>query len=218
MSKKKILTFHDRIEVFDRLNPSAKDRYTRPKGLVEIYERKPGEKDRKLRRKSNLIVYRGRSWIMERCLNVNCGQASVPTNQDMWINWFGVGTGGVGTDPFDPIPPELTDIDLSSECPIASTGTDLADFRGGNFYKHPINSITFEQDPDNNNAYLIAALTTTLTEDQCNGYLLSEAGLFVSESSTAGYAGPFYLFARVTFSTIEKLSERELDFVWYLYF
>ena len=60
-------------------------------------------------------------------------------------------------------------------------------------------------------------ITTTIGIDDANGEQLSEAGLFSAASRVGAYSGQFSLFARVTFPSLVKSSDRRLIFVWYLY-
>jgi hypothetical protein len=104
---------------------------------------------------------------------------------------------------------------------INATDITYADYRvspDAGYYKHPFDSLTFEQDADNYNYWLIIRVATTLGTDDGNGFNINEAGLFTATSSAGGHAGNFNLYARVTFPTIVKTSARQLLFVWYVYF
>ena len=154
------------------------------------------------------------------------------------IQWFGVGDGGVNpADPLDPTPPIITDEYLYSPVMISdSTSALYADphtagevrpadgyvYPSTGFYKkifdqEPTNQIEFLTDILNDDKYLVIKITTTIGVNDANGQQLSEAGLFSAESATGGYAGQFSIFARVTYPTLIKTSERRLIFVWYLY-
>jgi len=85
------------------------------------------------------------------------------------------------------------------------------------YYKHPFDNIIFERDLLNDSKWLVVKVTTTIGTDDANGFQLSEAGLFSSESRVGGYSGQFSLFARVTFPSMVKTTDRRLIFVWYLY-
>ncbi len=188
----------------------------KPEGYVEIYE--IGEDGIKKKvGKHNLVVYQAREYVAERILNTNNGNTS--TTPDMFVSWLGLGDGGTPVgDPLNPTAPINTDDDLSNEIPINTSDVTCADFRTGAYFKHPIDSVAFEQDASNNNEYLITKLTITIGTADGNGYNLSEAGLFVSNSDAGGAAGPFYIFSLITFPTIVKDSSRQLMFLWYLYF
>jgi len=186
-----------------------------PQGFVEIYEATNDEK--KLLGKHNLVVYLGREWLAVRAMKVANGNIS-PTYND-WINWFGVGVGGtLPGDPFDPVSPTNEDTELDDPVGINATDATCADFHDGMFYKHPFDNVTYEQDAENSNSWLLSRIVVTLGSDDANGQQLSEAGLYTSASDSGGYSGPFHLFSRVTFPTIVKNPSRQLIFVWYLYF
>ena len=206
----------------------------RPIGEVHIYEEtKNGKKE--LVRKSNLIVYYGREMLAQRLVNTNNPFfiSGYPT-KDEFISWFGLGEGGVRpADPLDPVPPINNDDYLYSPIPLFdSTGTEFADFHnagepypGGGTYtatgayvkKFDNNGVIFQGDILNDNRQLVIQITTTIGTTNANGYQLSEAGLFSAESANIGYGGHFSLFARVTFPSLIKTSDRRLIFVWYLY-
>lgn len=187
----------------------------KPEGFVEIYETLPDGK-LKLIGKNNLVVYVGREWVASRIFNLE--NTNISPDEDEWINWFGVGSGGAPAgDPLNPTTPISTDTGLSTEVPFNSSGATYADLRGSDYYKHPFDIIEFQQDPSNDNTWLIAKVTTTVDTDDCNGYNLNEAGLFTSSSTAPAYGGPFNLFSKVTFPTIVKDATRQLVFMWYLY-
>lgn len=205
-NNKTIITSNDSINIRDNINH-------RLQGFVTIYERRKHSNFLKLLGKHNLILYCGREWLLQRAVN----KAIISGTEDpsLFIAWFSVGTGGATTtSPFTPIDPELTDTSLANEIIINASDTALAD--GGR--KHPFDTITFSQDPNNNDKYLIAEIDTTLGYDDANGYYLNEAGLVISNSNDPTIASIFKLFARCTFSTIEKDNTRELLFRWKLYF
>ena len=194
----------------------------KPQGFVEIYEVGDDGK-KKLIGKSNLVVYQGREWLVQRIMNLN--HSNVSSTKDEWINWFGLGNGGVlAADPLDPIPPTLTDTDLQSRVMINATDATAADYHvvsagypEEGFYKIAFDSVEFEQDPLNDDKWLVTKITVTVGVDDANDKELSEAGLFTSDSTSGGHTGPFYLFARVTFPSIVKTSDRRLVFSWFLY-
>jgi hypothetical protein len=198
----------------------SKDR--RPQGYVEVYDvLKDGTK--KLIGKHNLIVYLGREMLAQRLVNVSNSSAT-PT-KDEFVSWFGLGTGGVdAADPFDPISPTITDLDLTTLAMINASDSTNADYHiaGGSYpetgyYKKPFDTVEFEPDILNDNKWLVIKITVTIGIDDANGYNLSEAGLYSAESSGGGYSGQFSLFARVTFPTVAKTDSRRLSFTWYLY-
>jgi len=197
----------------------SKRNYDRPKGFVEIYEVNDDNKE-ELIGKHNLVVYQGREWLISRAFNVV--NANIIPQPDEYITWFGVGDGGAPIgDPLNPTSPTNLDVDLDNPVMINATDSTCADYRlipDVGYYKHPFDSLTYEQDGDNYNYWLIARVSTTLGANDANGFNLNEAGLYTAASDTGGYAGPFNLYARVTFPTIVKNSSRQLLFVWYVYF
>jgi len=188
----------------------------KPQGLVEVFE--VGENgSKRLIRKSNLVVYDGRELITQKILDIQ--NTNADTDKDEFLCWFGLGSGGVNpADPFDPIPPVNSDTDLYEEIPISATDTTCGDFHDGSYYKHPFESVIYEQDSHNDGKWLIAKIITTIDTDDANDEEISEAGLFTNLTNACGASGPFHLFARVTFPTILKTNVRRLTFVWYLYF
>ena len=201
------------------MNPELKE-IQRPKGFVEIFE---VDKDtKKLIGKSNLVVYLGRQWLISSALRTP--NTMITPTEEEFICWFGLGTGGcpIG-DPLNPVAPTVNDTSLDNEIMINASDATCGDYRitpVTGYYKHPFDSVSFEQDADNYNTWLIARVATTIGPSDGNGYNLNEAGLFTAESSVGGYSGvdKFHLYARVTFPTIVKSSSRQLLFIWYLYF
>jgi len=199
----------------------------RPKGLVEIFEKFPGE-DRKLLERKNLVVYQGRSQLMQRAFNqaAEGWSAATPTT---YLSWFALGNGGTLSNLLIPIVPKSTDTDLTQKIIINSTASTCID--SGKY--HPFDSVSFLEDASNNNAKLISAITITVGTNDANGpdgttyYDLNEAGLYVSDSvDPTDFSGPsgathlalLKMFARVTFSSIRKTSERQIIFLWHIYF
>ena len=194
----------------------------KPEGYVEIYEQKE-DGEEQLVGKNNLVLYQGREWLAEKIVDLN--NAQVTPLKDEFLTWFGLGDGGVlPADPFDPIPPILTDTELYSLVMINATDSSSADYHTVDadhpeegYYKHPFDSVEFEQDAMNDDKWLVIKVSTIIGVDDANGYQLSEAGLYTALSSAGGYAGQFTLFARVTFPSIIKTEDRRLIFRWFLY-
>ena len=222
-----------KVQIMDNYKKNQRDKFSsaskRPKGYVEIFEKKVdgldkiGEADIEfpLHEGPNLIVYTGRSWLMQKAFNQELVLSSGAT--DRYISWFGLGTGGATSgDPLDSIAPIVTDTELSEVSIINAADVDCVD--GGRL--HPFDSIVYEQDTINYNQYLISKVTTTISQDDANGpagstsYDISEAGLYISNSNITGTFDPAskILFARVTFSTIRKHNLREIVFIWSIYF
>jgi len=187
----------------------------KPEGYVEIYSIDE-DGNKKLVGKSNLVLFKGREWIASRICNVNNG--NIDANEDEFISWFGLGNGGTPIgDPLNPNTPTNGMEDLSNEIGVHSTDIECADYRAGAYYKHPLDSIDFQQDALNDDKWLILKVTTTISVDHANGYNLNEAGLFTSNSNAGEHLGPFNIFSIVTFPTIVKDDSRQLVFYWYLY-
>lgn len=201
-----------------------------PQGLVEIYEvDETGNK--KLVRKSNLVVYSGREWLASRAVKLN--NTSITATYAHFICWFGLGSGGVlPADPLDPISPSLTDVELGSPIMVGSSATYADYHTAGDTnpnipswtypedgqYKLPLDSVEFEQDPYNDDKWLITKFSITVNPDDANGKVLSECGLYTASTADPGHTGPFVLFSRATFPSIVKTIDRRLLFTWYLYF
>jgi hypothetical protein len=200
----------------------------RPEGMVEIWEQDEGG-NRRLVRKSNLVVYLGRETLAQILVNQNnvddLNNPRLPSTKDHFLSWFGLGDGGVlPADPFDPVPPANENNDLQSRIMINATDSSAADYHiassgysKSGYYKVPFDTIVFERDDLNDNRWLVLKITTTIGVEDANNERLSEAGLFTAESKVGGYSGTFTMFARVTFPTIIKDATRRLIFVWYLY-
>lgn len=195
----------------------------RPKGWVEIWEEDPKTGKKKLINKSNLIVYLGREFIVQRIFDVENSSAT-PT-KDEFLYWMGFGSGGVRpADPLVPTPPTLTDTDLNSLVMISATDSSAADYHvaGGDYpdtgyYKYPFDKVEFERDFNNEDKWLVGKITMTLGTALANGKQISEARLYTAESRNPGYNGQFSLFARVTFPTLIKTVDRRIVFIWYIY-
>jgi len=216
----------------------------KPRGRVMIHERKVGDSKLYLvEDTSNLIVYRGRDWLLQRAFNKGFGDRAW---QDRYISWLAVGTGGaVGGNPLTPTSPALPDYllnthgsidsgsryitvdakeyhDFDSGYPALIHDTDVTETVYGTSFTD-INSVTNPSD-----SVLIGLVKVTIASNECNGGSdpedyqdISEAGLFTSNKNTVGdppASGEIELFARVCFSTIRKNADRELVFSWYIFF
>jgi len=213
-----VIVIEDQIRFGDSFNSELVENREAPiKGHVQIYEIVNKEK-KLLYEKDNLVVYLGREYVASRIFNkINVNITPQPTE---FIGWLGLGSGGTTlVDPFDPAPPSSTNIDLVTPIPFNTIDgySHLGDLTGGSYYKHRLYDVIFEQDINNASRYLIAQVQIEVGEEDANGYLISEAGLFTATSSTPGYSGDFHLFARVTFPSMYKSADRILLFIWYLY-
>jgi hypothetical protein len=187
----------------------------KPEGYVEIYSIDKNGKKQKVG-KSNLVLYTGREWIASRISNII--NPNITAQPEEFISWFGFGDAGTPVgDPLNPNTPTNILTELSNEIPIHQSDINCADLRFGSYFKHPFDSIIPQQDPLNDNKWLILKITTTISIEHANGYNLNEAGLYTSTSNTGGHAGPFNILSIVTFPTIVKDDSRQLVFYWYLY-
>jgi len=206
----------------DAVNETFQGDRVKPKGYVEIFE-EDEDGNKQLVGRHNLVLYNGREWLAQRIVDRN--NSSVTPTKDEYINWFGLGDGGViPGDPFNPMPPIISETELASRVMINATDSSAADYHlvsagypEEGYYKIPFDTISFEQDAQNDDAWLVIKITVTVGIDDANGKQLSEAGLFTAESNAGGYSGNFNIFSRVTFPSIVKTSDRRLIFNWFLY-
>ncbi len=242
------------VKISDKNTKYLEDGYSvsekRPRGLVKIYEKSTdgrdvsykflaesdqvtfhngfgdgvGEDYNQHHKGPNLIVYDGRTWLMQRTMGQKLPTVIETRNvQDFHVSWFGLGTGGATPgDPLDPVQPEHADSELVSPAVINDVDPNCVDTG----VLHPFDSIEYQQDPSNDNQYLIAKITTTIANTDANGsdgstyYDLNEAGLYVSNSNDTSTfdSSSKILFARVTYSSIRKHSDREIVYIWSVYF
>jgi len=193
-------------------------------GFVSIVDKKTGELlvdkkefkliDDTIKGKDNLIVWSGREIVPQKLFNVD--RISGSNEKDLFICWFGLGTGGADPlDPLNPISPDSSDTALNNEIVIDSSDPLNAD--GGR--KKPFDAnIEFLQDTANGSKWLISKATITINDTDANGNDLSEAMLYLADTNDASTVTTFKAWARVTFSTIRKDSDRELIFLWFVYF
>ncbi len=193
-------------------NGNRKDSNSRPrKNYVEIYDVTDGQE--KLIEKQNLVVYTGREWLAGRMFDIeNLALGGVLNTEAVY--WFGLGEDGSS--------PNASNVDLGTEIDIT---TDA--LKGGDqnistleYRKVLFDTIEYEQDSLNDDRYLIIKITVIIPTDDANGYDIAEAALLTNVSDSPGIAGaadPWHLFARVAFDSIQKDSNRELKFIWYIY-
>lgn len=217
----------------DSVNQVFQGDRVKPQGYVEIYE-EDEDGNRQLVGRQNLVLYWGREWLAQRIVNIDNPNIPFGRGKDEFICWFGLGDGGViSGDPFDPQPPVISDSELASQIMINPTDSSAADyhvadpnvhdFPDDGYYKIPFDIVTFEQDAQNDDTWLVVKITVTVGTDDANGKQLSEAGLFTAESNAGGYGGTnpppstFNIFSRVTFPSIVKTLDRRIIFNWFLY-
>lgn len=195
---------------------------------------------------SNLIVYRGRDWLLQRAYNAGFGTGARDAEEweAMWINWLAVGTGGsVGGNPLTPTSPALPDYVLNTHGSV-DAGSNYITVGGKEYHTFDSGFPKFLHDTDvtetvygpsftdyngvtnPSDSVLIGLVKVTLSSEECNGGTedtdyqdISEAGLFVSSSASVGSPPTqLELFARVCFSTVRKNNEREIILSWFTYF
>jgi len=218
----------------------------RPKGRVLIHSRIPGTKELTLEEDTNnLVVYRGRHWLMQRAFYSAVGARDW---KSYYVTHFAVGSGGaLVTSPLSPVAPELTNYQLGTHGVIDNGTFDTVS--GEEYFRFDSGYPIFLQDEDivnytgdgcshtdplsitgNCDRELIAKIQVSIASGQCNDsdnpsnpglpgdpyQDISEAGLFVTDSPTSPTAAK--MLARVAFSTIRKDEHRELVFSWFIYF
>jgi len=190
------------------------------KGFVSIVDKATGEyliKDKPCdfggTGKNNLILWNGREIIPQILFDQNRNAGS--GQKDLKIRWLSVGTGGAdAVHPLDPVAPKSEDVGPYSEIVLDAGNSNYVAGR-----KKPFDtSVSFIQDDENDNRWLIAQVTTTLLYAEGNTNDINEAVIWMSNSSNPTLATQMEAFARVTFSTIRKHPQRELVFLWYFYF
>lgn len=196
---------------------------------------------------SNLIVYRGRNWLLQRAFDQD--MSNRPNWNDGFISWVALGTGGsLAGQPLTPTAPALANYELDTYGTI-NTGLNYVTIGGRDYHKFDAGYPQFISDPEIENMdldqsdtavdpidgqtyscdkFLIGCVKITLGAEEANGGTdpedyqdINEAGLFISPSTSLSYGftpEDMQLFARVCFSTIRKTQNRELVFNWYLYF
>ncbi|MCK5019528.1 MAG: hypothetical protein KAS32_20885 [Candidatus Peribacteraceae bacterium] len=193
------------------------DSLLQPKGRVRIFEKNKETGEIKLvRDQSNLIVYRGRSWLLQRAFNQDIPVAARADWKDFFISWFAVGTGGVESGaPLTPTSPALGDCALGTHGTIDDGGNFIAAPDAREFRAFDVGYPKFVNDSDVNSddlcavcnytdpvdtqsypcdKFIISVTKVTLGADEANGGVspgdyqdISEAGLFVSPSTSLAY-------------------------------
>lgn len=226
--------FRDKYGLKDKL--SLSDDHKSVKGRVKIYEHYVGDKKIYLvRDTTNLVVFRGRRWLVQKAFNTNYSGAD--DYNSLFIGWLGIGTGGAPSGhPLTPTAPSLSNVGLSSHGVIES-GTRYVTVDGKQYHKFDADYPVFEIDDEASiygtseadDARIIARIVTTLESDEANddGGLIdpnayqeiNECGLFIADTNTVSPAPTrMELFSRCTFPTHRKNNEMELIFDWSLYF
>ena len=218
------------VEIYEK---KSGELLTRSENMI-ITSHKP------VQEKPNLITYSGRHWLMQRAF---WQDQSAENTKDSFISWIGVGHGGAeSTSPLIPNTVESYEQNLTAPSAIGYTSEYLhfaefdKDVQSQGYWKSLASSITFHEDANNLDnigvaQYLIGKVTATISVDEANepgealtgnpNNWLNEAALFVSPSTTASAVTDYTtckMFAKVKFSTIVKTFEREIVFIWSIYF
>lgn len=122
----------ERVNLHDEMSMGNKLR-----GRVKIHSKYKGETKKTLIHDDhNLIVFRGRNWLMQRAFNQNMGMngwqgsgsgvGGAPTTlrawKDWYISWFSIGTGAsISGSPLDVQSPDLTNYQLAAQGKIGGT-------------------------------------------------------------------------------------------------
>jgi len=184
------------------------------KGFVKVYQ-KTQEGNMLLVAKSNMVVYTGREWVLPRIFAVDNTNLAVLNTQ--YVSWISFGDGAAtSTDPFNPTAPTSNDTAIS-EIVIDSADTGL--YQGK---KVPLNvqtygtNITYSEDINLDNKYLLAQVNCILNPTQANNQLINEAALWISESNDPTTATSFTMFSHVTFPTFKK-TNLEYTINWFIH-
>lgn len=192
---KNIVTVYDRTKIDEINNPLFK-------GHVII----KNQDNKILLDKDNLIVNLGRHWFMQRAFGVP--YSTTNQKQNWKITWFSVGKGGATIDdPMTPLWPSKADIDLYNISQFTSTPSGA---HASNGYKKIITAVEYV-------GFTQAKVTMAIDYDEvCNTYV-NELALFASPSE-ANTETFFTMISHVTFPSIPKSSNDELDIEWYFSF
>ena len=171
---------------------------------------------------NNLIVYKGRSWLMQRAFQKDLDPTIDPeagyVKNTAFISWLALGTGGGTSDPLTPMEPSLQDVGLGVHKNVGAgerRSSDMHDLEYHGFdtgYPIFISDINVDlsdtsclvQDPVTTedrpcDSFLIALVRVTIEADEYNGgttdedYLdINEAGLFTSWNNDNLCVHPHY--------------------------
>ena len=202
---------HDKLEVGGS---------TKKSNRVLIHSRKKGSnKLELLEDTSNLIVYHGRNWLLQRAFNQGFGNNPLSLSrewQSYYVRLLAVGTGGaLDTSPLSPITPTLKDYQLATHGKIDS-GSNFITVSGLDYHYFDDEPVFLHDYPDiewsegegpsctyedansvsqNCDSVLVAKITTTITSDECNDDVTGEhqwpSGAYYQDISEAGlFAAP----------------------------
>lgn len=214
--EKKEIIICDRIHSTDSFNKKKKLR-KKPSNRVIIREIKTSGNIITLEDTTNLVLYRGRNWLLQRAFNksmTNRSDSETDSNwSDKYISWFGVGTGGCEAgNPMSPIDPINEEIGLLAHGNIGGTRSVTVNGKDYHLFdeNYPkflydtditetLNSSCSETDPGTGESkpcdgFMVAIIEITLNGDESNTGIgtnyqdINEAGLFISPSNSRAYS------------------------------
>jgi hypothetical protein len=182
-----------------------------------------------LQTRKNLVVRQGREFSLRKMFNIAYPSENTTQLGTRYINLFGIGTGGTPvSDPFTPIVPTPSDIELNSVTPFRVSATalssgDAAKYFDGRvtgsttaYYKKTFTSTAIVLDNTNDDYY--CKLTLNIDATDARGTIISELGLYTSVNTANVFTAP-KIATRVTFQS-EPLSietSKGLEIEYYVY-
>jgi hypothetical protein len=229
------------VNINDTIRENMHDKFVHDvrktvKGRVEIFTTQDGEElERKEYDGTNLVIYRGRSWLAQRAFGID---KDASLYSDKFISWFAFGNGGcVNGQPYVPSSPNLNNTGLVKHGVIGPIGMRHITVGGKQYAQFDAGSPDFIDDTevpagsvaDSMDRLLVAKINVTFDKNQANNddgisdasafQEINEAGLFFADKNKIDDAPTqLDLFARVTFPTIFKNRNKGIRFSWYLYF
>jgi hypothetical protein len=225
------------INLMDNYNPMLKDKVVcgadqTPRGVVSVYDKQKNG-DLKLLERSNMIVFQGREWLLQRAFGPSLqGNTNAA---DKYIKWFGVGTGG--GEPGNPLQAGEThpwDTDMTEPLVINPDG-DLPDYAPRliatveeDGYFKGFSSVVRKEDPansylsDGTTLYpsLIAEIRIELSSADGNGtdesgYAdLNEAALYIDNPDVSEPAEAEISTASLNIHSVELVSEFGVKYIF----
>ena len=172
----------NRVQIHERVK---KGRLYKPKsygGKVMPYSLDTDPRYGKIEDTNNLIVYKGRSWLMQRAFQKDLSPVGGWPNANYvkntsFISWFGLGSGGADPEnPLTPYEPALTDIGLASHEQVNTGDRRSYDFNDNQYHAfdtgYPVFISDINVDITNNESCTVTDPVTT--EDRaCNSFLIA---------------------------------------------
>jgi len=208
-----------------------------PKNRIVVKD----EKGNILFEKTNLVVQRGRIFILERLFNVGINES--PTGRDFVINepsrvlyFFSVGNGGTVGGPFFPAQPTPTDDSLMNRIPFitppeGTPGVDIATYPlaevnangKDNYYGKCFESIEFDidliEDGDGVDNLVSMKIMLQVNPSECRNLEINELGLYFAKVNPdkSVEPGSDELFSRITFPSEIMTAQKELYITYTIY-